>query len=84
MAIHFLKCIGEPWEGKIKVNPNNWFGKTLKAKVGADVDTVGRPKNVIVSIFPDPNAVVPGGEVAATPAPVTAEATGVDKEEVPF
>lgn len=76
MAIHFLKTIGEPWEGKIKVNPNNWFGRTLKAKVGIVPDSMGRDKNIIVSLFADPNCVVPGGE--KTPADVQ------DDSKVPF
>lgn len=33
MAIHFLKCIGEPWEGKLDVNPTSWEGKTFMGKV---------------------------------------------------
>jgi hypothetical protein len=61
MAIHFLKSIGEPYQGKIKVNPNNWFDRTLKAKIGIAADSMGRDKNIIVSLFADPNAVIPGG-----------------------
>lgn len=33
IALHFLKCIGQPWEGKIAVNPENWIGKRIRAKV---------------------------------------------------
>lgn len=30
---HFLKCIGEPWEGDLDINPENWIGKQFKAEV---------------------------------------------------
>lgn len=33
LAIHFLKCIGEPHEGKITIEPMSWERKTFKAKV---------------------------------------------------
>jgi hypothetical protein len=29
MAVHFLKTIEEPWEGKIQVVPENWVGCTF-------------------------------------------------------
>jgi hypothetical protein len=33
MALSFLKAIGEPWEGKIQINPNNWLEKSAFAFV---------------------------------------------------
>lgn len=33
MSKHFLKSIGEPFEGNIQVSANNWLGKILKAKI---------------------------------------------------
>jgi hypothetical protein len=33
MALHFLKCIGEPHEGKIDVDPMAWERKTFMGKV---------------------------------------------------
>lgn len=30
---HFLKCIGEPWEGDLNIDPDNWVGKQFKAEV---------------------------------------------------
>jgi hypothetical protein len=33
IAIHYLKTIGQPFEGPFKVEPENWKGKMLKAKV---------------------------------------------------
>jgi hypothetical protein len=33
MAIHFLKCIGEPHEGVIDVDPLSWERKTFMGKV---------------------------------------------------
>jgi len=33
MALHFLKCIGEPYEDIIDVEPMNWERKTFMGKV---------------------------------------------------
>lgn len=33
MAVHFLKTIGQPYEGKYKVDHLKWRGKILKADV---------------------------------------------------
>ena len=30
---HFLHCIGEPYEGEIKVDTDNWKGKKVKIRV---------------------------------------------------
>ena len=50
MAIHFLKCIDQPFEGKIVVNPANWLGKTLIAKVGIEQDFRGNDRNCVVAV----------------------------------
>lgn len=34
MAIHFLKTIGQPWEGKIEIDIPAWEGATFTAKLG--------------------------------------------------
>lgn len=33
MALHFLKCIGEPYEGVIEIEPIAWERKTFMGKV---------------------------------------------------
>lgn len=33
MTRHFLKCIGEAWEGDLSADPENWIGKRFKAEV---------------------------------------------------
>jgi hypothetical protein len=46
MALHFLKCIGEPYEGVIDVNPMAWERKTFMgyAIVNKFTDKEGREK----------------------------------------
>lgn len=34
MSTHFLKTIGQPWEGTITVDPENWVGERFRAKIG--------------------------------------------------
>lgn len=34
MAIHFLKTISQPWEGKIDIKISEWLGAQFIAKVG--------------------------------------------------
>lgn len=58
IAIHFLKCIGEPWEESetLDVDPARWMKKRIKAKVVTeeykDKSGASRKKNVIKEIDP--------------------------------
>lgn len=51
MAIHFLKCIGEPYENSFQVNAHRWIGKRFRAKV-IEAKFDGRPKNEIKEVSP--------------------------------
>jgi hypothetical protein len=33
MSTHFLKTIGQPWDGAIEVNPDAWVGEDFTAKI---------------------------------------------------
>lgn len=33
MSSHFLKCINQPYEGAISVDPDKWVGEDFKAKI---------------------------------------------------
>ena len=46
MAIHFLKSIGQPWEGNFQVISDNWIGCRFKGYVVQD-EYKGRIKNKI-------------------------------------
>lgn len=35
MSTHFLKCINQPWEGEIDVDPDAWVGEVFKATVSS-------------------------------------------------
>lgn len=74
MAFHFLKCIGEPWEGDFEVDERNWIGKRLKAHVAMEVATQGKH---VGKKFPKIKWVEPlvGG---------AGESSAVKEEEVPF
>lgn len=46
MSTHFLKCIGQPWEGdSITVDPLNWIGATFKATIGTREYEAQKGKN---------------------------------------
>ena len=47
MAIHFLKHIGEEWEGDFIVEPENWIDKTFRAFVKVEKDNEGKPRNSV-------------------------------------
>lgn len=51
MAMHFLKCIGEPHEGVLKVNATKWIGKRFRGKVKHG-EYKGQPKNEIKEVSP--------------------------------
>lgn len=49
ISIHFLKTIGEPWEGKFAVNSDNWMGKRFMGFV-INEEYKGKTKNKITEI----------------------------------
>lgn len=51
MAIHFLKSIDQPWEGKFEVTPSNWVGQEFRGYVIQD-EYQGRKSNKIKGIEP--------------------------------
>lgn len=51
MALHFLKCIGEPYEGVIDVNPMAWERKTFMGKVEIS-EYQGKKNNKFSEISP--------------------------------
>ena len=56
MAVHFLKTIGEPWEGDVAVEPSAWTGKRFRAHLRVEKDLKGRPRNQIAYLLDDPKA----------------------------
>ena len=46
MSVHFLKVIGQPYEGKIKVDPFSWINSEVFAKVIVD-EYEGKKNNKI-------------------------------------
>lgn len=61
MAIHFLKTIGQPWEGKIDIDINGWEGATFVAKLvkASYTNKFGKLvwKNEIKGVEKDPEAI---------------------------
>lgn len=51
MAIHFLKCINQPFEGKIKPNSEDWVGEKLQGYAITD-EYKGKTKNKLGEIRP--------------------------------
>lgn len=62
MAIHFLKTIGQPFEGKISIDPAAWVGERFRGYVIED-EYQGKKSNKIKGIEPMtlPNA--PGSDL---------------------
>ena len=56
MSMHWLSCLGEPHEGMIDIEPKNWVGKTLMAKITVDKymgkDGNERESNKIKAVSP--------------------------------
>lgn len=53
MALHFLKCIGEPHEGVIDIDPMRWERKTFMGKVLVS-EYEGKKNNKFSEISPMP------------------------------
>jgi hypothetical protein len=60
IAVNFLKHINEPWQGQFEVDPDNWIGKKLRAKVKCEEDNQGRKRNSIQWLVDETTAAVPG------------------------
>lgn len=50
MALHFLKTIGEPFEGPIDIAPERWIGKLLVGHVDQEPDFNGVIRNVVKDV----------------------------------
>lgn len=51
MAIHFLKCLGEPWENEFEIDTDNWIGKRFKAMLKIGKDQNNKPKNEVAYVI---------------------------------
>lgn len=51
MNVHFRKCIGVPFEGNIRVDSEEWQGKTFMGKVETE-EYNGKSKNKIALVSP--------------------------------
>lgn len=49
MSVHFLKTIGQPWEGNVKVDSSQWVGAKFMGYVITD-EYKGKTKNKISEI----------------------------------
>lgn len=60
MSSHFLKCINQPYQGAIDVNPDAWVGEDFKAKIAPRTytkkDGSEAKTNNIVEVMPSEDA----------------------------
>jgi hypothetical protein len=49
MSVHFLKTIGQPWEGKFEVDSSQWIGKRFMGYV-INEEYKGKMKNKITEV----------------------------------
>lgn len=59
MSTHFLKCINQPWEGAVSVEPNDWIGEVFKAKLGSRKYTNAKGVEVEVNDVKEVEATIP-------------------------
>lgn len=77
MALHFLKCIGQPHDGLIKVEPNAWKYQKFMGKVYTDTYN-GKRNNKFEEISPFRE------EIAPLEEPLPAGVKASDEAEIPF
>lgn len=53
MALHFLKVIGEPWEGDFEYDTDMWAGKLFRAKLKVSKGMDGVDRNEIAYLVDD-------------------------------
>ncbi len=52
IALHFLKSIGEKWEGQVEIEADNWVGKRFYGFVTISKNNQDRDQNEITKLFP--------------------------------
>lgn len=62
IAIHFVKSIGEPWQGQLVVEPTRWIGKLLWGHVDQKPDDRGNVWNVVKDVEPYQDTKIAGQE----------------------
>lgn len=84
-AKKMLKSLGQPCEGNITVNPNNWRGKEFIARVGKDENN-GKVYNTFetAETWAANDDTAPELGAIKEEAPVSQSKATVDLEEVPF
>jgi hypothetical protein len=53
IGLEFLKAIGQPFEGQLEIDANNWIGKSFRAKLGIEKDLKGNDRNKIAYLVED-------------------------------
>lgn len=56
MSVHFLKAIGEPWDGPVDIDTDRWIGRVFKAKLKIVKDQNGEPKNEVGYVLSEEEA----------------------------
>ena len=78
---HWLKCLGQPYEGEVMVDSRDWIGSFIVSDVGIDTYK-GKDKNVLEDIY------VPEGLEEELEDTATSEEQPEEqpnsKEDVPF
>lgn len=59
MSTHFLKCINQPWEGAVEVDPDKWVGEAFKALIGTREYTNDKGFKVKSNDIKEIEAVIP-------------------------
>ncbi len=68
MALHFLKCINQPYEGAFKVVPANWINQVLVGKLGPD----DKGYTAVKAVMPYTGEAIPQENAGMVPADVEA------------
>jgi|GEM_PF-1237040 len=79
---HWLKVLGEPYSGKVRVNPDNWTGKFVEATIDIDTYQGNSGEEKKKNILADIRAVEAGGDTISEQK--GGGANSADLEEVPF
>lgn len=66
IALHYLHCIGEPYDGDFEVNPENWVGKLIRAKI-ADKTFNGKTFPEVKFVTPIESTPNPSGNLEDVP-----------------
>lgn len=83
IILHFLKCIGQPYQGQIKINTDNWIGKRISAKIVIEPERIDKTTGKVYKAKNRIESLLSAGDQLPS-QPMPSKHRSETDDEVPF